>query len=43
MVSSLPLCNGADVRSMHCINVLMRLSFEPAYKLAMQRAHPDLL
>lgn len=27
----------------HCINILMHLSFEPACKLAMQRAHPDLL
>ena len=33
-----------DVRgTVHCINVLMHLSFEPACKLAMQRAHPDLL
>ena len=29
--------------TVHCINILMHLSFEPACKLAMQRAHPDLI
>ena len=27
----------------NCINILIHLSFEPACKLAMQRAHPELL
>jgi len=29
--------------TLHCINILMHLSFEPACKLAMQRAHHDLV
>ena len=29
--------------SEHCINVLTHLSLDPSCKLAMQRAHPDLL
>lgn len=29
--------------TLHCLDILTHLSFEPACKLAMQRAHPDLI
>lgn len=43
IVASLQQRRTDDRGTAHCINILMHLSFEPACKLAMQRAHPDLL
>jgi hypothetical protein len=43
IVASLQQGRTDERGTAHCINILIHLSFEPACKIAMQRAHPELL